>query len=408
MLTIQRTESVIVDPVDPSAALAVAATEMVVGLVRRAKSTRGPRRMDSSAGPVRRERTRSLDLPTHMNQLESQGQTERDADPPYQTTLRSRPSLRNRLKSRLGNRPAAISISPAVPCADPKTPTDPQFRYRPKRGGADLSHLAATLQVPRDSQDGDGEPSPTYKRLSFEKSDQDILSMGALPTSKSEPIPSPTHLSPALSPDLDRAPGECRRCHSKRVQRTLSARDASTAAERTFGVPTPLKRPNSDGSTTKDVFNDYKFTAARPESGDKFDELSSLDRTASYPIVFIDDSIPSPHYEAVASEDNLRGEQTRQVLRQAPSWASYGEDDNDAEKVEANGRNHRKSLQPLLSNPVSMRYGSGVPQKREEIPTELPPRTLRRQRSVAQRIVDYIRPTPKRSGSVRGAVKAFF
>ncbi|KAK1753624.1 hypothetical protein QBC47DRAFT_386823 [Echria macrotheca] len=443
-LTLTRTDSNFVDPSDPAAALAAAATEMVVGLVRRAKSTRGPRRMNSTAAnhhntgyrPAARERTRSLDLPTHMSRLDADQFPSEAA----KTALKSRPSIRDRLKSRMGShrgdrshRPADILIAPPVPCADPKTPTDPQFRYRPKRGGADLTHLASTLQVPRDSADGGGgaPSSPGYNRLSFDKSaGEDVLSQKPRSPRPSEQQHSPQQQPAAaavpaqLSPDilitttpeeqaeLHRAPGECRRCHSKRVQRTLSARTPSSTTTGAADRAAPArasddaiaKRPLSDGtnnSNSRDVFGDYHFVVTTAETA-----TATKPPTSPIP-VFVTSSSDTK------SENEKEGGGGRPGhVKQAPSWASYSAEGTEGggagvDVDDAKVREHRKSLQPLLGHAAAPartgereRTVSEKDGSREVVVAELPPRTLRRQRSVAQRIVDFVRPASKRGVKV--------
>ncbi|KAK5651328.1 hypothetical protein OQA88_12561 [Cercophora sp. LCS_1] len=359
------TASVLVDPTDPAAALAKLASEAVVGLVRRAKSTRGPRRANSTTvAPTSSRRPQSLDLPTHDNLL--------DGDERPKTSLKTRPSLRQKFSSRT-NKPTLIVDAPPVPDANPRTPTDPTFVHRPKHAGIDLTHLASSLQVPRDSHD-----APTINvtppRLSFDTTPSNNNNNSHDLSRTKSAREHATHA------DLNRAPGECRRCHSKRVQRSQSTRQP-TEKEIEAGI---INNPFIDPANTK------------PPSPPRL-------------------SIPSDKEKLFGSDtDSATPSTGRGHTKAAPSWASFNGGDDDEVKVVEYRKSRveetvaqRPPTQPqaLKPMPVTTEPVPGV-RRENTMPAELPPRTLRRERSVAQRIVDYIRPAGRRG--VKAGSKKFF
>ncbi|KAK0731905.1 hypothetical protein B0H67DRAFT_640238 [Lasiosphaeris hirsuta] len=395
-MVLNRRESILVDPSDPAAAVASMAVEVVVGMVRRAKSTRDTRRVkraNSSAGipsaPVPKlQRPRSLDLPSHPK-LET--------PPPEQlqrsntTSLKPRPSLLRRLTGRR-KKPVSTPdlVQEEIPNPRPRTPTDKHFSYRPKHAAADFTDIAASLQVPRDSQDGAANTAP---RPSYEINAADVLHR-----SKSQhAVVLPANGQPV-------AKGECVRCHSKRlVQRAQSSR-----------LPTSHGLPKQDSIDTKPAGS---FASNNPfATTAQTDFAATSGPLIDYEIIVTPEpgsDVPAIIAAAPDADSNALGPR-RGHVKQAPSWASYHEGDSDVDKVQE----YRKSqLPPSMQAAVAAVQLSDRPvvdvdlalekdqdvQKQDDVDTPITPIAptaepkLRRQRSVAQRIVDYIRPMSKRS-----------
>ncbi|KAK3341842.1 hypothetical protein B0T25DRAFT_559443 [Lasiosphaeria hispida] len=406
-MVLNRRESILVDPSDPAAAVASMAVEVVVGMVRRAKSTRDTRRVkraNSTAGipnvPVPKlQRPRSLDLPSHPK-LESPAPEQLQRS--NTTSLKPRPSLLRRLTGRR-KKPVSTPelVQEEIPNPRPRTPTDKHFSYRPKHAAADFTDIAASLQlqVPRDSQDG---PANTVPRPSYEINAADVLHR-----SKSQhAVVLPTNAKPV-------AKGECVRCHSKRlVQRAQSSR-----------IPTSHGLPKQDSIDTKPAGS---FASNNPfATTEQTDFAATSGPLIDYEIIVTPEAssdVPVFIADATETDSNALGPR-RGHIKQAPSWASYHEGDSDVDKVQE----YRKSqLPPSMQPAVAAVQLSDRPvvdvdlalekdqqvQKKDQVETPITPITpivepkLRRQRSVAQRIVDYIRPMSKRS--VKNSVKTVF
>ncbi|KAK0616927.1 hypothetical protein B0T14DRAFT_568495 [Immersiella caudata] len=392
-IQVERADSIIVDYSDPTAAMATAAAEMVTSLVRRAKSTRETRRERrpppvSFNGGLQNDkvaRSRSFDLPSHpavrpvpqrRSTVKEGGDIHKDQLVRPGTGLKKRPSLLNRFRSLRG-RPAPIQPIGFPGEPGPKTPTDPHFRLRPKRGGLDLSTVANTLSVPRDSQDTKPQSqSQPARRSSIEKSPfadqpQEQQPREHRPVALVDaPYPSPPLANgPFPSPPLSspRQKGECSRCHSKRVQREHSVHKLTGELPPRVTISTS---PTVDEKRSTDPLEDYGLFT-RSAASEKAEE-------AGYPTGGL--LIPN------GAEEKRKGH-----TKAAPSWASYRDGDSDEEKVQA----HRKStLQPLISLKAKE-----VEIKGPGSTLQAPQGTMKRQRSVAQRIVDKFRPS--RKGSVK-------
>lgn len=369
---VERADSIIVDISDPSAAMAAAAAEMMVSLVRRAKSTREPRRprrSPSTAAPEQLQRPRSLDLPSHpavrpipqrratVKEEETHGKDQLAAPV---TGLKKRPSLRDRLKSLRG-RPAPIMPSTMEEPA-PKTPTDAHFVLRPKRGALDLTGVAGALQVPRDSEDNTA-PAVPLQRSSTEKTSRSLPTEERSERREHRPVvlvDAPYPSPPLSSP---REKGECTRCHSKRVQREHSVHKLTGELPPRIAVH---GSPSLEEKRT-DPLDDYTLFT-RSAATDKHSEANAYSGGGLGLLQ------PADSY----SDSSKKGH-----TKAAPSWASYHDGDSDEEKIQA----HRKStLQPLIAIDQS-KNGVGYTQ----------PPGMKRQRSVAQRIVDKFRPSRTRS-----------
>ncbi|KAK0640769.1 hypothetical protein B0T16DRAFT_202032 [Cercophora newfieldiana] len=368
-IMVERADSILVDYSDPTAAMATAAAEMVVSLVRRAKSTRETRR-ERKPPPVSFsginpstsvQRSRSFDLPSHpaVRPMPQRRSTVKEMGTVNQlaadTGLKKRPSILNRFRSLRG-RPAPIQPTPYSEKPAAKTPTDAHFVSRPKRGALDLSEVAHTLAVPRDSQDAKPRRS-SIEKPPLEQEEQQPREQRPV-VLVDAPYPSPPLSSP-------RQKGECSRCHSKRVQREHSVRKLTGEVPPRVTISTS---PTVDEKLS-DPLEDYGLFT-RSAASEKAEEANA----------FGNGGLLVPN-----GNDGQRKGHTKS----APSWASYRDGDSDEEKVQA----HRKStLQPLIP----------VKAKEVEIAGKeslVPQVTVKRQRSVAQRIVDKFRPS--RRGSVK-------
>lgn len=512
---LNRRESVLVDPSDPSAALAKMTVEMVGSLVRRAKSTReGPKRsvstsvkrLDSTAedgadgdgmrSPRQGTWKGHQKAQSHSQVLELSSTAE-------SSLLKKRPSLRDRFKSL---RIKQSTIPDAVEEEDPKTPTDARFVYRPKHQALDWTDLAAQLQVPRGpSFDASGPSSAPLPRASLEKNPfNDTLAVPSTSLSKSKSTRDPSRNNnehahaptPAATAEAvqknPRQQGECRRCHSKRVQRSMSARKSTAADPRIqfdwaayrdakeTGMPSPAYRErettltlsprlsvnapkistpvitttDSNGAVSKewDPFNDYERLVREAEAAERRGSGPSASAAAPRSPNSNNPFLRSP---GAASTATMGGPaDKRGHTKAAPSWASFQDGDSDVDKV----AEYRKSIlltgaaaeslmaardtpppSPGLPPPsihvrpqtaavhkatapvapvfpggaLANRRSATMERERKKPPVSgttqeerhpLPPRPLRRQRSVAQRMMDtFVRPLGggKRSQSVK-------
>ena len=513
---LNRRESVLVDPSDPSAALAKMTVEMVGSLVRRAKSTReGPKRsistsvkrLDSTAEDgadgdgVRSPRQNSW---KGHQKAQSHSQVLDLSSTAESSLLKKRPSLRDRFKSL---RIKQSTIPDSVEEEEAKTPTDARFVYRPKHQALDWTDLAAQLQVPRGpSFDASGPSSAPLPRASIEKNPfQDTLAVPSANLTKSKSTrdpnrnndhahshaPTPSATAEAIQKN-PRQQGECRRCHSKRVQRSMSARKSTAADPRIqfdwaayrnakeAGLPSPaykerettvtlsprlsanapqintpvITTTDSNGALSKewDPFNDYERLVREAEAAEAVERRGSPASGARSPNSN-NPFLRSPEAKSTATMGGGGGNK-RGHTKGAPSWASFKDGDSDIEKV----AEYRKSILPTgaasmsfmardtpppspglpppsiqgLSTPsiqvrpqtaavhketaVAVLPGGGMAgrrsvtmeMERKPVATQaekhpLPPRPLRRQRSVAQRMMDtFVRPLGgRRSQSVK-------
>ncbi|KAK1831310.1 hypothetical protein QBC39DRAFT_408197 [Podospora conica] len=500
---LNRRESVLVDPSDPSAALAKMTVEMVGSLVRRAKSTReGPKRsistsvkrLDSTAEDgadgdgVRSPRQNSWKghqkAQSHSQVLELSSTAE-------SSLLKKRPSLRDRFKSL---RIKQSTIPDAVEEEEVKTPTDSRFVYRPKHAALDWTDLAAQLQVPRGpSFDASGPSSAPLPRSSIEKNPfNSSLEVPSASLSKSKSTRDPSrnagHVhspTPAATAEAiqknPRQQGECRRCHSKRVQRSMSARKSTAhdpriqfdwqayrdAKENGGGLPSPVYKErettltlsprlsltapqintpvitttDSSGVVSKewDPFNDYERLVREAEDAER--RGSTAASTAKSPGSTSNNPfLRSPEAKSVAT---MGGGDKRGHTKAAPSWASFQDGDSDVEKVAEYRKSilltgpaaasvlardtpppspglppptihvrpqtaavHKATVVPVFPGGMANRRSATMEREMKPASKEfqpLPPRPLRRQRSVAQRMMDtFVRPLGgKRSQSVK-------
>lgn len=515
---LNRRESVLVDPSDPSAALAKMTVEMVGSLVRRAKSTReGPKRsvstsvkrLDSTAEDgADGDGTRSPRQGTWKGHQKAQSHSQvlELSSTAESSLLKKRPSLRDRFKSL---RIKQSTIPDAVEEEEAKTPTDARFVYRPKHQALDWTDLAAQLQVPRGpSFDASGPSSAPLPRASIEKNPfHDTLAVPSTSLSKSKSTRDPSRNNNNNNTDHTHAPtpvataealqknprqqGECRRCHSKRVQRSMSARKSTAADPRIqfdwaayrdakeTSLPSPAYRErettltlsprlsvnapkistpvitttDSNGAVSKewDPFNDYERLVREAEAAERRGSGTSASAAPRSPSSNSNNPfLRSPGAASTAAADK------RGHTKAAPSWASFQDGDSDVEKV----AEYRKSI--LLTGPaaeslmaardtpppspglpppsiyvrpqtaavhkataavpvfpggaLANRRSATMERERKPPPVAmmagatqeerhpLPPRPLRRQRSVAQRMMDtFVRPLGggKRSQSVK-------
>jgi len=369
---VERADSILVDYSDPTAAVAAVAAEMMTSLVRRAKSTRETRREKRSppmAFPEQLQRPKSLDLPSHpaVRPIPQRSATTKEGKnlSASGTTLKKRPSLLNRLRSIRG-RPSPIMPSTTEEPA-PKTPTDPHFVLRPKRGGRDLTPVAGTFHVPRDSQDIAGPRGSSTEKSPVTLEDKPREHRPVVLVDA--PYPSPPLGSP-------RQKGECSRCHSKRIQREHSVRQLTGEVPPRVTISTSPASPSKRSQFTDD--SPFPRSAASEKAAE-----------AGYP----NGSLLQPTSPTTNGFNKGHAK--------TPSWASYRDGDSDEEKVQA----HRKStLQPLMSekmkqNSISSENGSGKSLLQTQV-------MVKRQKSVARRIVDKLMPArrasvkPQRVGAV--------
>ncbi|KAK0750872.1 hypothetical protein B0T18DRAFT_57859 [Schizothecium vesticola] len=424
---LNRRESVLVDPSDPSAAL-----------VRRAKSTReGPKRsistsvkrLDSTAEDgadgdgVRSPRQNSW---KGHQKAQSHSQVLDLSSTAESSLLKKRPSLRDRFKSL---RLKQSTIPDSVEEEEAKTPTDARFVYRPKHQALDWTDLAAQLQVPRGpSFDASGPSSAPLPRASIEKNPfQDTLAVPSANLSKSKSTrdpsrnndhahshaPTPAATAEAIQKN-PRQQGECRRCHSKRVQRSMSARKSTAADPRIqfdwaayrnakeTGLPSPaykerettvtlsprlsvnapqintpvITTTDSNGTLSKewDPFNDYERLVREAEAAEAVERRTGrASRTAT---------ATSRRWPSTASRS------CRRARRRCRSVAAV---------LPGGGMANRRSVT------MEMERKSVAATQEEKHPLPPRPLPLRRQRSVAQRMMDtFVRPLAgKRSQSVK-------